>query len=239
MSAAEPVAEASSNIQSDVLTGETAAPVVAERPSWLPEAYWDAEKGEAKGEQFAQELSDLQAAKAKLDERSAAVPESAEGYTIELPEDLSIPAGYRLDLEDPLYLAARQMAHEQGLTQAEFNGLAATYLKAEAAKIAAFQQRISAEKAKLGADADVRVNAVTQALVGRLGDAARPLIAMLVSADHVVALEKLLAGGEVPFSQGGREEGANDGKPSNWSGLSAVDRRTFQIAQQMNNGRRS
>jgi hypothetical protein len=221
-----------------VETPAVVAPAVADgiraRPENVPETYWDAGKGELKVDDLLSHFTEAQSAQATLAERAAAVPKTAADYKIELADTTKVPAGFELDLKNPLYAEAAAAAHEMGLTQAEFNRLANIQIAQEVAKSQSFVARMAEEKVKLGPKADERIAAVTQALVGRLGDGARPIVAMLISAAHVEALEGLLTSGEVPFSQSGRAAPRTDGKPDGWENLSATDRRTFHLAQNKN-----
>lgn len=207
-----------------------------ERPAYLPENFWDAENGEIKGDDFAKHIQELADFKAKADERASSIPESADKYKLELGEDIKLPAGVSINEQDPLYLAARELAAQEGWTQSEFNNRVGMFVKnqiadseAKAKEIAEFKKT---ELTKLGAQGRERVEGVESALKAKFEDDAKHLIPLLVSAKQVELMERLLSGDGVSFNQNGRENGSDNGLPANWDNMSAIDRRTYFITKQ-------
>lgn len=210
-----------------------AAPVTerAARPADLDATYWDDDAGALKTDDVVAALNEAKAAKTAADERKATVPESADGYTLKLPEGVEIPEGFTLDENNPLFVAGREAAHKMGLPQADFSQLAGIVLQNQIAEQKAFVDRMGEERAKLGPEAGARVAAVTDALVARLGENAKPHIKLMVSAQMVESYERLLnSSGEFAFGQQGRTTGRADGRPENWDQLSALDRRSYDLS---------
>lgn len=212
---------------------------VAERPAYIPEAFWDAEKGAVKGEDFAKHFADLTALKTKQDERNGTVPASADAYKLELAPEIKLPEGATINEADPLYVEARKLAHELQLPQGEFNRLANLVVKSQideaTSKAAALKEFRAGQLKLLGERGRERVEGVEAALKARFNDDAKHLIPLLVSAKQVELIEGLLgAGNSGGFSQTGREDGGDKGLPPNWNQMSALDRRAYQITQNMN-----
>lgn len=120
-----------------------------------------------------EELQALQAAKAALDARHAAKPESPDKYALALPEDVKLPEGveFKFDDANPATADFKAFAHEAGLSQAEVSKLLGIWAKAEGVKLeaskaaqAADAERVAAELKTLGDNAQQRVTAAVQFL---------------------------------------------------------------------------
>lgn len=110
------------------------------RPDYVPEQFWDAEKGEVRTEQMARSWSDF---RGKISRGEGKLPEAPEGYT--LPAVEGVPADL-IAADDPLWVATRAAAHEAGVTDSQMQALLKPYLAA-AAKAQGVQPDAEAAKA--------------------------------------------------------------------------------------------
>lgn len=208
----------------------------------MPENYWDPEKNEFKSSELAANLSDFQQMKADADARAAATPKTADGYKVELPADFTLPEGYVIDEKNPLIGALREAALETGLPQDAFAKVLAKGAAAMAAQDIAQHAAIKAATDKrdqqLGAKAAERVTALHDFFKTIAPDpkVQEQLKATLWTPDIVRVFEDYAAlkasQGTHSFTQTGRDNTVPDGKPDNWAGMSPVDRRTWQLANQ-------
>jgi hypothetical protein len=116
-------------VEADVNLTEAVTPKeVVARPDGVPEEFWDAANGTFNNEKLwedhqrqAKMAKDL---RVKLSKGEQNVPEKADMYKVTLDEEFSklIPA------DDKGLAAARQAAHEAGLSQAQFEGFVGKYL---------------------------------------------------------------------------------------------------------------
>lgn len=189
------------------------APNSATRPEFVPENFWDATKGEVKGNEFKTHLDTITARIAADDSRKLTLPQKPEDYKLELPQDFKLPAGaeWEWDDKDPLLTEARKTAQELGIDQAGFSKLLALHVGTELGQSHRVKEAHDAEIAKLGATGSVRIDTVrtwAKAMVG--DDMAKALDGMLVTAKHVEAFEKLMqkftSQGSANFSQQHREQ---------------------------------
>jgi len=95
----------------------------ATRPDWLPEQFWDAEKGEIRTRDLAKSQADL---RAKVSRGEGKVPDKAEGYA--LPKVEGLPAD-AVKSDDPLWTKVRTAAHGAGITQKQLDAVLAPYLE--------------------------------------------------------------------------------------------------------------
>lgn len=181
-----------------------------ERPDFIPEKFWDADKGEVRLEGLAKSYGELEKNRVNPDklkeewesERLAARPEDPAGYT--LPED------ERFDQEQlaasPIVDIWRAAAHDAGLNQEQFEQRLTDYADAFTEQTMA---TMKAEKEKLGENADARIDAVA-----KWGKAALPeaeyvaLSQVATSADGVKLAERMMKA----FREAGME-GQGDGDP--------------------------
>lgn len=185
------------------------------RPDYIPESFWDAEKGFK-----ADDLNALVALKAEQDSRSASVPATKEEYKVALPaefkiEGLEIKDGESpIDENDPRVGFARDFAHSQGFTQPQFEGLIALGVQMDMAEQASLNEALNAQVEALGGKAKERVKAVTDWIGAKLGgEAAASLAPMLMTAKQVQAFERImqLNRGAVPGNPGaGRDTGKQE-----------------------------
>lgn len=202
----------------------------AERPDWLPESLWDAEKGFRK-----EDFDGLVASKAAADSRAASVPESADKYEIKLPASFKLPHGVELpqgekviDENDPRVAEAREYALSQKMTQSDFEEMLAFGAKMDIAERQRLNDAVKAEREKLGGRAKERVKAVTTFLDAKLGaEMARSLHSMMFTATQVEAFERLiqLSIGDVVGRPGaGREAKPSDVSDEEWSKMSPTQK---------------
>jgi hypothetical protein len=197
----------------------------AARPDFIPEKFWDAEKGAPKVNWQA-----LEAREAAEAERAALIPETPDGYQPVLPEGFALPDGVELmiDVNDPAFKAAQAFAKERGLTQPEFS----TLLTLEAQRVTAEKARlgsaIEAEKAKLGEQRGARIKAVDDFLLGRLPEKqAKALQNLMVTAEAVEAFETLMGAVKsdgVGGFGGGRDGGKDRISDEEWNRLPLHER---------------
>lgn len=117
-----------------------------------------------------------------------------------------------LDENHPLLKRGREWAFRHGIKVSEFNELAKLEVKRQLDEHQAFEDLAKAEHAKLGENADRRKAAVAQALRGRLGAKAQPLLAVIeLNATAVEALEALIrTTAAPPYIPGGRGTASPD-----------------------------
>jgi hypothetical protein len=180
-----------------VPTGSPAPATPPERPSDVPEKWWDAAKGAIKTTETFAELNRLTASEAAEISRKASIP-AAESYQLKLPADYQLPAGteWSFDGADPgLITAARQFANESGMSQDGFSKLLGIYAAARIAEDQKFAAAKAAEVTKLGVNAPTRVDAVKTWLAAMTGDKAKSMLAVLdhsPTAATVEAFEQLM-----------------------------------------------
>lgn len=185
-----------------------------ERPAGLPDDYWS-DKGLVADKLAADlaELPDLRKLKAEADERAAKVPAEAGDYKIELPADLAVPEGMKLEIDDthPLAKPAREFAKKHGLSQDQFAEMVGIQAQAEIAGAAQVAEASKAEMAKLGTKAPQRLDALTNFFQARYGnEKANALLPFMFTAQQIQVLETIMgelkAGGE--YRGGGKDPNA-------------------------------
>lgn len=178
------------------------------RPESIPAEFWDDENG-LKADEFGKAFADLTATltdlKSKAEERAVDTPSEVGGYAVDVAA-LALPEGVELDENDPTLKAARELAFEKKFTKAEFQSLVGFEVKRQIAERAVYNNRLSEERAKLGADAGKRIDAVANSLVGRLGEKGRALLPLMATAAAVEGFEALLRQSGTSFSQSGRTQ---------------------------------
>ena len=201
-----------------------------ERPDWLPESIWDAEKGFKK-----EDFDALVASKAERDAAKAQVPEKADGYQAKLPATFKLPEGFELpqgetvlDENDPRIASLREVAHQKGWSQSDFEDVIAYGIHQDIAEQQRMKEAVSAEREKLGSRAKERIQAVTTWLDAKLGaDVARSLHSMMFTAKQAEAFEALmrLNRGDVPGTPGaGRDVKPVEVSDEDWSKMSTTDK---------------
>jgi len=121
----------------------------AERPDWLQEQFWNAEKGEADTEKLGKSYNDLRN-QFNVDAHKA--PEDGNYDTTEIME-----AG--VDAQDPMLQSFTKWAQEYKVSQHAFNDLANSYIQNGLAGMEEEQRTIAEEKTILGPRAQERIDA--------------------------------------------------------------------------------
>jgi hypothetical protein len=201
------------------------------RPDYIPEQFWDAEKGEAKAGDLSAWIKRVSELEAREAERAKGVPEKPEGYAPTLPETFKAPEGVevRIDPNDPLFVEARQFAKEQGLTQAEFSKMLAIEAKRVANEATKLAEARKAQKEALGENGQARIDALDTKLKARLThDEVGALWAGIATAAQVAAFEKLVGAatsdGVGGFQQGGSKAPAGQLSEEDYQKLSLEER---------------
>jgi hypothetical protein len=167
------------------------------------------------------------------DQRRLTMPTKPEEYKAELPADLKLPGGlqFKVDANDPSFIAARNLAFSKGWSQADLSealGVMASHLSQQEAQIA---ERSRAEIAKAGVNAPQRVDAVTRWITGTVGDAdAKPIVATIVTDAHLRFYEKIMRDkeGATSFSQKHRVPPPDDNHIPGYDRMSFEQRRFAQ-----------
>lgn len=237
--AASPTSDQTTQIPAAAAPAPPAASAPAPKPSrpeGVPESFWDKDKGELKTSEWASSYEELRQVKAELDARKAQIPAQPDLYKPELPKDMKVPEGMSINAEDPLYIAVRQMAHEEGWTQGQFTRAIGEYAKIEGAKHEALQDAIKQRDESLGANGPQRVDALNRQFVAAFGDdIGKQFSQTLFTPGIIKGFERMFATlstqGVKSFSAVGREpiEGRTDGRPDNWNDMSAMDRRHWNL----------
>lgn len=202
----------------------------SERPEGLADAYWDGEKNEVKTKDLISRFNELSTKDAADAVRKSTLPQSADGYKIELPKEFVMPQGveFQFDPAAPELAQARAMAHAKGWTQQDFSEALGIFAAAKVAEQATINTARTAEVGKLGATGPQRVDAVTRWMDAQgLG----VLKSSLVTAAQVAAWEghitKLTSQGSASFSQ--QHRSAPDGnKIPGYENMSFEQRRHAQ-----------
>ncbi len=224
----------------------TLLPDTAIKPNYLPDSFWDKDKGVVKGEDFKKHLDGLEKVKADLEAARGDTPAKAEDYKAELPKEFKLPEGLPelpADMEfnqsDPRLIALRKIANETGMSQKQFSAVLAT----EAITISNMVAKLKERDASLGENAANRLGELQTWLNASFDkDTANDIGAALLSARQVKALESmkqaLTSQGVGSFNAGGRESpDANDGRPANWDAMKPVDRIVWNRQQQREGAR--
>lgn len=157
------------------------APATGERPSWVPETAWDAEAKTVK-------LDELGTAFASAN-KDTDVPATVDAYAPPAIEGLEADA----IKENPAFKAFAKQAHLAGLGQEKFAGFVKDWIE-EA--IAAETTNVTKVKEALGANADTRLQTLSNGLAGKLTAEEHAAIRANMNDPLVItALEKLAQGG--------------------------------------------
>ena len=200
--------------------GASEQKATVERPAHVPEALWDAASG-FKIDDAVKQLTELQAFKAQIDSKNAAVPEKPDGYALKLPADLKLPDGveFKLDETDPMFAFGRQIAHQMGADQAAFEGMVGAYAQMKAQEAAQIETLVAKQREALGPKAAERVGAINTFLSAKLGPAAADVFAgplnTKVGVEMLEGLMRLASTqGGGTYSSVGRETAERDVSPA-------------------------
>lgn len=208
-----------------------------QRPDYIPESHWDAEKGKEK-ESFGQYVKEHVAFKAVEDSKLLTRPDKPEGYELRLPKDFQPPAGveFKLDEADPLFAQARTWAKENGLSQDAFEKGLGMIAARDVATQQMLQNARNEQVKQLGPNGTARVTALNTFLDAKGYPA---LKGMMVTAEIVQQMEKWMAettsGGS--FSQSHRDAPEKNGKIDGYQTMSFEQRRAAQDNQRSGQAR--
>jgi hypothetical protein len=173
---------------------------VPERPEWLPETFYDSERGGVRVDALAKSYRELQARFGQKNETLKAellrelrkgVPESPEGYSFEIPAEL-VPDGFEVrvpDANDPLLNEARKVLHELGAKPEQWQRLIGAFVRWQVAQA----PDLDAERQRIGEGAEQRIAAVDMWLARQLPEEQyRAVMQAATNADFVLALETLM-----------------------------------------------
>lgn len=200
------------------------------RPDFIPDTFWDAEKGFK-----ADDFNSLIARDAERNAQLAQVPEAADKYEAKLPHDFELPDGVTipdgesaLDANDPRIAAARDFAHANQFSQAQFESMLAMGVNLDMAENARISDAVKAQVELLGAKGKERIGAVKTWIAAKLpADQAEALTGMMFTAKSIEAFEALmrLNRGAVPGNPGaGRDAGKTEISDEEYSKMSPVQR---------------
>ena len=185
----------------------------------------------------AQQWADAASHKAESDLRATQVPASAADYKLELPADLKLPEGVavKIDPNDPIHgsalVAAQNWAAANKLSQAQFSEMLGLYAASSANEAADFAARQRVEFEALGTAGPVRIDAVTRWLNANFGAAAKPLLATMVTRQHVEVFEKIIGKitnqGSASFTQSHRDHGPTTVSDEAWNTMTYSEKKAY------------
>lgn len=172
----------------------------AKRPDFVPEKFWDPDKGEIRAEAAFGSYTELEkkistagqeAVEAFKTEQFKERPAEASSYEVKLPEGI-LPEGaqFKMDESDPLLGWFKQFAFDQGLSQEMFSTAVGEYVKADLARGAMMKGQID----ELGENGQERVDRIDMFLQRLLPneDEYVALAEVINSPKAVMALEKII-----------------------------------------------
>ena len=172
---------------------ETQEQSIASRPEYVPEKFWDADKGEARLQTFGESYTQLeQKFHSKMDDLRAEVkaeslanrPENASDYTLPELEGVEFQEG------DPLLSFWREQAHGMGMDNDGFQAGIKSYVEA----MQATAPNVDQELAKLGEDGQTRIDAINAWADAKLTeDTKNALNSLATTAEGVVAIEEMMS----------------------------------------------
>lgn len=172
-----------------------------ERPEWVPENFWNKDKGEADYEGMAKSWGDLRKkvsmrsddlekkVKEDLDKsRLAKRPEKPESYELRLPEGIP-EEGWEWNEADPLVGFARNLAFESGMGQDEFDNLVSAYVESKIAEL----PDVEAETKRLGEKGQERIERIDNWMKANISPGSyAALSSVSTKAEVIVALEEMM-----------------------------------------------
>lgn len=209
-------------------------PATPDFAAFVPESF-KGEDGNWDTAGFRASYDDLASFKAQADERTAALPDSAEGYVFEIPDDHQFPEGFdpaslntkdaegneisfdvksMVQADDPDIPALQAVMKEYGADPAMMGKLASIMANREIRSITEGMKKAEEETKKLGPEAKSRFASVERTLGARL-PAAQVTAVMdgIVSADGLRAIETLLLRSGAPVPPTGGKEDWSEKKP--------------------------
>ena len=209
------------------MSEEETAEVVAEpevntetvnRPEYVPEKYWNSERGETDIEKLSKGYNEIASAFGKKNEDLEAditskvkaqmregVPETPESYVFEPKEDL-VPEGteFKLNADNPQLQEFGKLAHEIGLSPEQYNSVVSLYVQNELALMPNKQ----AEAQKLGENAQARIDRVDMWSKANLSENAyQAVVGQATSGEFIMAMEELIdKSRDAPLDEGAQQQ---------------------------------
>lgn len=170
-----------------------------QRPDYIPEKFWDAEKGEARIEGLAKSYGELEKRNSGLRQAHRAEfeaevfgkrPEKAEGYEVKAPAEaidglvildkfepgMQFEEGktyFAPDMSDPLWGEVREIAHRAGLSQDEFSAKVLPLIaRVAGVRVPTAEEREAANREfvrGLGENGDIRADHLRGWVRGQIG----------------------------------------------------------------------
>lgn len=210
----------------------------AARPDFLPENYWDAAKGAPKLDALYNELTAKQTELARFESISAQAPAKAEDYKVALPKEFKAPEGVTIEIDEKaeefkdLLAGARAWAHQNRLSQAQFEGqlgLFAQFLAGTQAKAVAARD---AEMKAIGENAGARITAVEKFVTSALPkEQAAAVLSNLTSKAALEGFEALIRKA-IPAGATTQGPAVNGAAGDKYEGMFGARRRAAQLADQ-------
>lgn len=213
----------------------TPTPTKAERPEWVPESFFDPDKGEVKGADLRKHLDELATFKAAEDSRRATLPQSPEGYEATLPEGFRAPDGVdvKIDVNDPMFKSARELAHAKGWSQSDFSDALGIVAAMKAQEAATYETMKAKNLEGLGTKGPERIDAVTRYLNANFPEGTvKPVLATMATKAHVEMFEAFISklasqGRGSTFTQTGRDVDTGKVDDATWDKMSYSQKKEY------------
>jgi hypothetical protein len=201
----------------------------------VPETFFDADKGEVKGADLRKHIDELATFKAAEDSRRATLPQTPEAYELKLPETFKAPDGIdvKLDVNDPMFKSARELAHAKGWSQADFSDALGIVANIKATEAATYETLKAQNLEGLGAKGPERIDAVTRYLAANFPEATvKPVLATLATKAHVEMFEAFISklasqGRGSNFTQTGRDHDTGKVTPEQYEKMSYGEKKEY------------
>lgn len=160
-------------------TGGATSATAPVRPEGLPDEFWDATTGLKAGD-LVSKFREVSTKLAEVEAAAGEIPKEAAGYAIAAPEDVQVPEGFTIQIDEkhPFLAEAREYALAQKWTQAQWKGV----LALEAQRQIGFQKQLTerevATRTALGENAEARLTDIHNRIKANLpADVANHVIA--------------------------------------------------------------
>lgn len=205
------------------------------RPDWVPETFFDTEKGEVKGTDLRKHIDELATFKAAEDSRRATLPQTPEAYEAKLPEGFKAPDGIdvKIDVNDPMLKNARELAHAKGWSQSDFSEALGIVAAMKAQEAATYETLKTKNLEGLGTKGPERIDAVTRYLSANFPEAVvKPVLATMATTAHVEMFEAFISklasqGRTSTFTQTGRDVDTGKVSPEVYEKMSYGEKKAY------------
>ncbi len=216
-------------------SSQSTQPATSERPSWVPDDFWDDTSKQINGDGLRKSFDDLRAFKAQEEVKAATRPKTPEEYKVALPDTFKPPEGieFKFREDDPLMVQARAWAHKSGMDQETFSQALELYAGAQIGTQSVIKQAREAEVAKLGTTGPALIDNTIGWFKSMIGDeGAKSIASMMVTADIVQALAKVVTKfanqGAGSYSQSGRDGGPRTPSDEEWNKMTYHQKADYQ-----------